>query len=80
MELDHQCRNRACVRPSHLKEMTHKENTLLSEGVTAKNARKQGCGKPGHPLKYPEGTRVCLQCKKERIKRYNDRKRGKVRA
>lgn len=26
LELDHRCRNRACVRPSHLEPVTHQEN------------------------------------------------------
>jgi hypothetical protein len=27
-EIDHLCRNRACVRPSHLELVTHRENIL----------------------------------------------------
>lgn len=77
MEVDHLCRNRPCVRRSHFEEVTHEVNTLRSEGVTAQNARKAGCGKPGHG-DYPAGTRSCPQCKKDRVKRYNDKKRGKV--
>ena len=42
-ELDHLCRNRACVRPSHLEIVTHKENVhrgdmpsiLVSRGYPA---------------------------------------------
>lgn len=49
VNLDHLCRNRACVRPSHLEPVTGRENTLRGRGPTAKNARKVRC-KKGHAL------------------------------
>src|SRR3546814_17792689 len=47
MELDHLCRNRACVRVDHLAQETGHENTLRSEGAGALNARKTHCP-PNH--------------------------------
>ncbi len=56
LTLDHLCRNRACVRPSHLQPVTNKVNVLRGRGLTAVNARKTHC-KRGHEF-TPENTRV----------------------
>lgn len=62
LELDHLCRNRACVRPSHLEPVTHKEN--MRRG---KAAQKTHCLR-GHLLSgenlrlNTNGGRVCREC------------------
>jgi hypothetical protein len=63
--LDHKCKNRACVRPSHLEHVTAKVNAERSEG-----AEKTHCVR-GH-LYTPEttrwkknGTRSCKVCHAE---------------
>lgn len=48
LELDHLCRVRHCVNPSHLEAVTHQENTLRGVGPTAANALKTHCP-AGHP-------------------------------
>lgn len=64
---DHLCRNRRCVNPLHLREVTHKENILCGEGLAAQNARKTHCRK-GHPFNKENtridrrGKRICLSC------------------
>ena len=71
---DHQCENRLCVRPDHLKKATHRENTLRSlTAPAAVNARKTVCVN-GHqltgdnvyvPPKRPN-SRYCRECQRRR--------------
>ena len=67
LELDHLCRNRACVRPSHLEPVTHRENELRGATVIADNYAKTHCS-AGHPLSGEnlfirrDGRRRCRTC------------------
>lgn len=66
-ELDHLCRNHACVNPAHLEAVSHKVNVLRGEGVAALHARNMLCSE-GHLL-TPEnviidgGGRRCKICR-----------------
>ena len=82
LELDHRCRNRSCVRPSHLEPVTHRENILRSPTAPAAiNARKTHCIH-GHEFDdenthiTPEGYRSCRACHRNRERERQRRLRG----
>lgn len=66
MEVDHICRNRGCVNPSHLRVVTHRENLLSGDTLAARAAAKTEC-RHGHPLSgdnmvVRSGRRRCREC------------------
>ena len=74
LETDHLCRNRKCVRDSHLEIVTRRENIVRGIGPTALNAAKDTCDL-GHPFTQDEtrnGQRYCRICDLE-AKRENYR-------
>lgn len=82
LELDHLCKNKTCVNPYHLEPVTHWENGLRSNQISAVNYRKTHCPK-GHPLsgdnlvpcEKAKGHRKCRTCFNERGRRkYAERK------
>lgn len=71
MDLDHLCRNRACVRPDHLEPVSRQTNLLRGKTLTAANAAKTHCD-AGHELtidnvyERPDRPgRMCRQCRRE---------------
>lgn len=74
LELDHRCRNRACINPSHLEPVTSYVNIMRGESMSAIHARQTHC-KRGHEF-TPENTyirqrghkkeRFCRECSRLR--------------
>lgn len=75
LQVDHICRNRACVRLDHLRLLTPRDNLLCGIGPSAVNARKTHCIR-GHEF-TPENThrwgpekrfRQCKTCNRLRAR------------
>lgn len=84
MHIDHLCRQRSCVNPSHLEAVTPRENNARSASPSAINATKTHCGN-GHAFsptntKMIDGARECRECRKATIKSYRQRHRDKYNA
>ena len=79
LQIDHLCRNKACIEPSHLEAVTPRENTLRGISPSAVNATKTHC-KRGHPFDEentgykPNGARVCKECRAVSARKYYYRK------
>lgn len=84
-EIDHLCRNRACVNPDHLEAVFHKEN--VGRGLAAMkrpHMLKDFCNH-GHAYTEqnsyirPDGKgRNCVECVRKRSREYQRRKRLKA--
>lgn len=79
LQLDHLCRNRACVRPDHLEPVTSRENILRGDAPAITRARHSGkteCLR-GHPYDElntyarPDGHRACRTCARDRRRARN---------
>lgn len=79
--LDHKprCKNRACVRPTHIRKVRLRVNYIdNSVSPLANNARKTHCPK-GHPYDAsntyinPQGGRVCRKCQRRRSLEWKQR-------
>lgn len=81
MQLDHLCRNRGCVRPSHLEQVTLQENTNRSDSTLAVvNRAKTKCPKghdysPDNLVKSMLPKRVCLTCQRARAAAWHRKRR-----
>lgn len=78
LTIDHLCRTRRCVNPSHMEPVSNTINVLRGAGLTAENARKTHCIH-GHDLSlsyvyrstylgHPVAWRQCRECNSLRKK------------
>ena|SRR3990167_6455469 len=83
LELDHLCRNTACVNPSHLEPVTHTENIRRGLNVIPSINRSKTHCPQGHPYakarlglwkRGAQTYRRCNQCKAAAARRYRQQK------
>ena len=85
LEIDHLCRNPACVNPDHLEIVTHRENDKRGIAGMINGARQKSkthCPQ-GHSYDFfntyitKNGYRICKMCNRIRAKEYQRERRLK---
>lgn len=80
LTIDHLCRNRACVNPSHMEVVNIKENTRrgISKIISSTNSKKRHC-KHGHEFTventyHYRNMRQCRVCHNKRtLRQYHEK-------
>jgi hypothetical protein len=71
MVIDHLCRNRSCVNPDHLEQVTHRENCRRAKKTHCKRGHEYT---EGNTYTAPDGKkRNCRACTNENARKYRAR-------
>ena len=67
LQIDHLCRNRACLNPAHLEVVTQRENILRGTSPSAQHHRQTHCSRgheftPENTYREANGHRRCRPC------------------
>lgn len=76
LELDHVCRVKLCVRPSHLEPVTHGEN--VSRARKARTTCRWGHDLSDAAIRKSDGARLCRTCTREWSRAFKQRQRAKA--
>ncbi len=70
LQIDHLCRNRACVNPDHLEPVTSGENTRRAMRTHCVNGHEFT---PDNTYVPADGKRYCRECRRRRVREYQER-------
>ena len=78
LQIDHLCRNRLCVRASHMEAVTQRENVRRGEGGrhhAVKTHCPQGHAYDAENTYVKNGRRNCRTCQRDSARRHRERSR-----
>lgn len=74
LQLDHLCRVRRCVNPTHLEPVTSRDNSLRGDTLAARQSAQTHCihghALSGDNLRFNGGKRVCRTCNAQRARKW----------